>query len=75
MISATLSEENKHDEKDQEDFGKNRSGRPNTQMGTSLGKVHLTKRMQQERELFLGVSSRPTRGSKASKETALSGNQ
>ena len=44
LLSATISEENKTDEKESNELGPSK-GRPNTQLATSLGKVHLTKRM------------------------------
>ena len=44
LLSATISDKNKTDEKESNELGPSK-GRPNTQLATSLGKVHLTKRM------------------------------
>ena len=70
FLSATLTEEGKCEKTNQSpEQLKQGRGRPNTQLaGNVLGKVHLTKKMQQEREIFLGVGAGNSKVSKPSKE-------
>jgi len=61
IASATLSEEGREEDPVQEVA---KRGRPLKQ----LGKVHLTKQMIKERELFLGVTTKANRGRINAKE-------